>query len=65
MASSCAQEAKIPLVVLFGISPQDYVAHDRAARRIDFTLRNLRLIQVNVLSIEWSVTANKTIDAVG
>ncbi|KAK0498590.1 DNA photolyase, FAD-binding/Cryptochrome [Armillaria luteobubalina] len=41
LASTQAQNDKIPLIVLFIISPQDYVAHDRSPRRIDFTLRNL------------------------
>ncbi|KAK7470518.1 DNA photolyase phr1 [Stygiomarasmius scandens] len=44
-ASSQAHKEGIPLVVLFAISPQDYTAHDRGARRIDFTLRNLALIR--------------------
>ncbi|VDB85450.1 unnamed protein product [Peniophora sp. CBMAI 1063] len=41
-ASAQAQKDNVPLVVLFTISPQDYVAHDRSPRRIDFMLRNLR-----------------------
>ncbi|KAF8897650.1 DNA photolyase, FAD-binding/Cryptochrome [Infundibulicybe gibba] len=41
-ASLQAQNQDIPLIVLFILSPQDYVAHDRGARRIDFTLRSLR-----------------------
>ncbi|KZV76131.1 hypothetical protein PENSPDRAFT_741498 [Peniophora sp. CONT] len=41
-ASEQAQKDGISLVVLFTISPQDYVAHDRSPRRIDFMLRNLR-----------------------
>ncbi|KIY74171.1 hypothetical protein CYLTODRAFT_340648 [Cylindrobasidium torrendii FP15055 ss-10] len=45
LASDQAQTNGVPLVVLFTISPQDYQAHDRAARRIDFVLRNLKCIQ--------------------
>ncbi|GLB33926.1 putative DNA photolyase [Lyophyllum shimeji] len=41
LASEQAVKDDIPLIVLFAISPQDYVAYDRSARRIDFTLRNL------------------------
>ena len=41
-ASAHAQENNVLLLVLFVISPQDYIAHDRGARRIDFMLRNLR-----------------------
>ncbi|KAK0191151.1 DNA photolyase, FAD-binding/Cryptochrome [Armillaria mellea] len=45
LASSQAQHNRIPLIVLFILSPQDYVAHDRSPRRIDFTLRNLSILQ--------------------
>ena len=45
LASKQAHKDGVPLVVLFVLSPQDYVAHDRSARRIDFTLRNLELIK--------------------
>ncbi|KZS97675.1 hypothetical protein SISNIDRAFT_472611 [Sistotremastrum niveocremeum HHB9708] len=41
MASSQAAQDKIPLIVLFIISPHDFEAHDRGSRRIDFMLRNL------------------------
>ncbi|KAF9464436.1 FAD binding domain of DNA photolyase-domain-containing protein [Collybia nuda] len=49
LASQQAQKDCIPLVVLFVLSPQDYKAHDRSARRIDFVLRNLRLIKASGL----------------
>ncbi|KAF7977458.1 hypothetical protein HWV62_3639 [Athelia sp. TMB] len=45
LASAQAVKDDIPLVGLFVISPQDYAAHDRSPRRIDFTLRNLRLVK--------------------
>ncbi|KAK0206352.1 DNA photolyase, FAD-binding/Cryptochrome [Desarmillaria ectypa] len=45
LASAQAQNDNIPLIVLFVLSPQDYVAHDRSPRRIDFTLRNLSFLQ--------------------
>ncbi|TCD68221.1 hypothetical protein EIP91_011393 [Steccherinum ochraceum] len=45
LASEHAQKAGLPLLVLFILSPQDYVAHDRSARRVDFTLRNLKSMQ--------------------
>lgn len=44
-ASKRAREADVPLIVLFVISPQDYVAHDRGPRKIDFVLRNLKSIK--------------------
>ncbi|ESK94386.1 deoxyribodipyrimidine photo-lyase [Moniliophthora roreri MCA 2997] len=45
LASARAKEENIPLIVIFVISPQDYTAHDRGARRIDFTLRNLSSVK--------------------
>jgi deoxyribodipyrimidine photo-lyase len=48
MASEQAKRESIPLIVLFAISPQDYIAHDRSARRIDFTLRNLAIIKASM-----------------
>lgn len=47
-ASKQASQDKIPLIVLFLLSPQDYVAHDRSKRRIDFVLRNLSEIKVMI-----------------
>ena len=48
-ASEVAAKAGVPLLVLFILSPQDYVAHDRSARRIDFTLRNLAVLKVSYI----------------
>ncbi|KAL1694463.1 DNA photolyase, FAD-binding/Cryptochrome [Schizophyllum commune] len=48
LASAEAQKTKKPLVVIYVISPQDYAAHDRGARRIDFMLRNLRIIRIKL-----------------
>lgn len=45
-ASRQAEEDGVPLIVLFIISPEDYEAHDRGPRRIDFMLRNLSIIKV-------------------
>ncbi|KAJ3558371.1 hypothetical protein NM688_g965 [Phlebia brevispora] len=44
-ASTQAQKDGIPLLVLFVLSPQDYIAHDRGARRVDFILRNLTVLK--------------------
>lgn len=52
-ASEQAVKDKVPLLVLFVLSPQDYIAHDRSPRRIDFTLRNLRVIQVGKVVHEY------------
>ncbi|KAI0719630.1 DNA photolyase, FAD-binding/Cryptochrome [Cerioporus squamosus] len=56
-ASAQAQLDGVPLIVLHVLSPQDYVAHDRSARRIDFTLRNLQVIRASHLfaNIEYEV----------
>ena len=51
LASACAKAEGIPLLTLFVLSPQDYIAHDRSARRIDFTLRNLAEIKVSVVFV--------------
>ncbi|KAL6309642.1 DNA photolyase [Sparassis latifolia] len=45
LASAQAQKDNVPLLTLFVFSPQDYIAHDRSARRIDFTIRNLQHIK--------------------
>ncbi|KAF8238795.1 hypothetical protein L208DRAFT_1240741 [Tricholoma matsutake] len=51
MASQQAKKDAIPLIVLFVISPQDYIAHDRSARRIDFTLRSLAIIKTSLCNL--------------
>ncbi|KAF7352679.1 Deoxyribodipyrimidine photo-lyase [Mycena venus] len=48
LASAHAKKTDIPLVVVFILSPQDYKAHDRSPRRIDFTLRNLALLATSL-----------------
>jgi deoxyribodipyrimidine photo-lyase len=45
-ASEEAKKHNVPLIAIFILSPQDYTAHDRSPRRIDFTLRNLEMIKV-------------------
>lgn len=47
MASAKARELNKHLVVLHVLSPGDYRAHDRADKRIDFVLRNLRDMQAD------------------
>ncbi|RDX55540.1 hypothetical protein OH76DRAFT_748996 [Lentinus brumalis] len=51
-ASAQAQLSGVPLVVLHVLSPQDYTAHDRSARRIDFTLRNLQVIRTELAKLD-------------
>ncbi|KAG6831143.1 hypothetical protein H0H92_012568 [Tricholoma furcatifolium] len=51
LASSKAQENGIPLIVIFALSPQDYIAHDRSPRRIDFTLRNLSKLKESLANL--------------
>jgi deoxyribodipyrimidine photo-lyase len=59
-ASILAQKHNVPLVALFILSPQDYVAHDRGARRIDFVLRNLDVLKEDLdkLNIPFYVTSH-------
>ncbi|KAK4689672.1 deoxyribodipyrimidine photo-lyase, partial [Tremellales sp. Uapishka_1] len=45
LASEKAKSLGVPLIVLFTISPGDYRMHDRSTRRIDFMLRNLRVLK--------------------
>ncbi|KAJ9091068.1 hypothetical protein QFC20_007743 [Naganishia adeliensis] len=45
LAANQAAHTGLPLVVLFVLTPGDYKAHDRSPRRIDFCLRNLRLLK--------------------
>ncbi|KZT12525.1 DNA photolyase [Laetiporus sulphureus 93-53] len=50
-ASAQARNDGIPLIALFVLSPQDYIAHDRGPRRIDFTLRNLECIKASLAKL--------------
>lgn len=65
-ASQKAKEDKLPLIALFIISPQDYIAHDRGARKIDFLLRNLAALkesfsELNIPFHTASITPRKSI----
>ncbi|CUA69414.1 deoxyribodipyrimidine photo-lyase [Rhizoctonia solani] len=59
-ASNVAQDLGVPLVVLFILSPDDYVSHDRSPRRIDFCLRNLAVLKekLNEMNIPLYVTSH-------
>ncbi|KAF9226578.1 hypothetical protein BS17DRAFT_794071 [Gyrodon lividus] len=70
LASASKQAARdnLPLVVLFVLSPQDYLAHDRSKRRIDFVLRNLSnikgsLAELNIPLHTISHTPRRTLPA--
>jgi len=58
-ASKQARQDGIPLLVLFVISPQDYIAHDRSARKIDFTLRNLAVLKVGTIFLFLYISFNE------
>lgn len=65
-ASAFALKHNIPLIVIFIFSPQDYAAHDRGPRRIDFTLRNLdtlkeKLDRLNIPLYAISHSPRKTL----
>ncbi|PIL37080.1 hypothetical protein GSI_00772 [Ganoderma sinense ZZ0214-1] len=63
-ASAQAQRDGVPLIVLHVLSPQDYIAHDRGARRIDFVLRNLQVIsELDIPLYAVSRTPRTTIPA--
>lgn len=47
LAANLSATTGLPLVVLFVVTPGDYKAHDRSPRRIDFCLRNLRLLKAS------------------
>ncbi|KAI0677169.1 DNA photolyase, FAD-binding/Cryptochrome [Trametes maxima] len=51
-ASAQARKDGVPLITLFVLSPQDYAAHDRSPRRIDFTLRNLKCIKDDLARLD-------------
>ncbi|KAJ9661953.1 DNA photolyase phr1 [Neophaeococcomyces mojaviensis] len=47
LASEKAKSKGVPLICLYLISPQDFRAHCTAAVRVDFMLRNLKLLKEN------------------
>ncbi|WWC92474.1 uncharacterized protein L201_007432 [Kwoniella dendrophila CBS 6074] len=47
-ASQKAQEFSVPLIALFVFSPGDYRIHDRSNKKIDFILRNLRVLKTKL-----------------
>lgn len=61
-ASKLAQNNGKSLILFFFISPGDWKMHDRSPRRIDFVLRNLRLLkkQLEPLNIPLVVYTEKT-----
>lgn len=68
LASQRAEQLNQPLVVFTVLSPADYAAHDRSARRIDFILRALadlrtRLHQMHVPLFTPVVADRKAIPA--
>lgn len=52
LAARMAAENQVPLVCLFVLSPQDYDAHLTSAVRVDFTLRSLKLLQVELQKLD-------------
>nr|QKE45387.1 photolyase [Erysiphe neolycopersici]QKE45388.1 photolyase [Erysiphe neolycopersici] len=44
-ASEKSQEAGIPLIAFYIVSPEDYEAHMRAPIRVDFILRSLKILR--------------------
>jgi len=50
-ASAYAVKQGLPLIALFVLSPGDYKAHDRSPRRIDFTIRNLKILKESLAEL--------------
>ncbi|WWC72736.1 uncharacterized protein I206_106700 [Kwoniella pini CBS 10737] len=58
-ASEKAKELGVPLIALFVFSPGDYKIHDRSNKKIDFILRNLRVLksEFHKLNIPLHITS--------
>lgn len=52
LASKKAQEAKVPLICVYLISPQDYQAHLTSAARVDFDLRTLAIMRQDLAELD-------------
>lgn len=52
LASEKANEAGVPLVCLYLVSPEDFEAHLRSPVRIDFMLRTLKTLQADLVKLD-------------
>ena len=51
-ASQLARERDVPLICVFIVSPQDYLAHRTSAVRVDFELRTLAVLKEDLAKLE-------------
>ncbi|KAK1752693.1 Deoxyribodipyrimidine photo-lyase [Echria macrotheca] len=61
-ASEMAQQAGVPLIGLYIVSPQDFEAHLTAPIRVDFTLRTLKVLREDLAKLDiplWIETVEK------
>ncbi|KAK4161099.1 putative deoxyribodipyrimidine photo-lyase [Cladorrhinum sp. PSN259] len=62
LASQKAAEAKVPLIALYIVSPQDFEAHLTSPVRVDFTLRTLEVLKSDLAKLDiplWIETVEK------
>ncbi|KAK8166281.1 DNA photolyase, FAD-binding/Cryptochrome [Phyllosticta citrichinensis] len=52
LAAKKARGAKVPLVCVFVVSPQDYQAHFTSAMRVDFDLRTLEVLKSDLAELD-------------
>ncbi|KAF2755148.1 photolyase [Pseudovirgaria hyperparasitica] len=52
LAAAKAREAKVPLICMFVVSPQDYEAHFTGSARVDFELRTLKVLQKDLAELD-------------
>lgn len=52
LASEKAREARVPLICMYIVSPQDFEAHLTAPVRVDFTLRTLEVLQKDLAALD-------------
>lgn len=52
LASEKAQEAGVPLICMYLVSPQDYEAHLRSPPRVDFMLRTLEVLKEDLAKLD-------------
>ena len=68
LASQKAAEAKVPLIALYVVSPQDFEAHLTAPVRVDFMLRTLQVLKRDLAELAiplWMETVEKRKDVPG
>ncbi|KAI9801841.1 MAG: hypothetical protein M1833_002155 [Piccolia ochrophora] len=66
LAAEKAKEAKVPLICMYLVSPQDFQAHLTSSARVDFILRTLQVIKDDLAKLDVplhveSIAKRKTI----